>query len=91
MINKTNIVIVVAFSNRQVGCSSQRSKMKSLACKDMGMDCDFVATGNTVEEVKQKAMAHAQVVHADILKTMSSPAQMAEMQKTMDKIIKQTA
>jgi len=28
-------------------------------------------------EVKAKAMAHAQIVHADILKTMSSPAQMA--------------
>jgi len=30
------------------------------ACRDMGMDCDFVATGSTVDEVKAKAMAHAQ-------------------------------
>ena len=65
--------------------------MKSLACKDLGMQCDFVATGNTVEEVKQKAMVHAQKVHADILKTMSSPEQMAEMNKTMDKMIKEIA
>jgi predicted small metal-binding protein len=66
-------------------------KMKSLACRDLGMDCDYISTGNTVEDVKQKAMAHAQVVHADVLKTMTSPAQMAEMQKLMDKMIKQTA
>jgi len=59
-----------------------------LACRDMGMDCDFVATGSTVEEVKSKAMAHAQAVHADVLKTMSSPAQMAAMDKQMESIIK---
>jgi predicted small metal-binding protein len=66
--------------------------MKSLACKDMGMDCNFVATANTEEEVKQKAIVHAQKVHADIFKSMSStPAQMAEMQKAMNKAIKQLA
>ena len=57
-----------------------------LECRDLGMDCDFVATGSTVDEVK--AMAHAQIVHADILKTMSSPAQMAAMEKQMESVIK---
>jgi predicted small metal-binding protein len=52
-----------------------------LECKDLGMDCDYVVTGKTVEEVAQKAMVHAQRVHADVLKTMSTPAQMAEMEK----------
>ena len=65
--------------------------MNSLACKDMGMDCNFVATGSTADDVKKKSMVHAQKVHADVLKTMSSPAQMAEMQKMMDKAVKQTA
>ena len=46
------------------------------------------ATGSTVDEVKTKAMAHAQIVHADILKTMSSPAQMAAMEKQMESVIK---
>jgi len=58
------------------------------ACRDMGMDCDFVATGSTVQEVKAKAMAHAQAVHADFLKTLSSPAQMAAMEKQMESAIK---
>ena len=57
-------------------------------CRDMGMDCDFVATGNTVAEVKAKAMAHAQVVHADMLKTLSSPAQMAAMEQQLQSVIK---
>jgi predicted small metal-binding protein len=63
--------------------------MKSFACKDLGVDCNFVATGSTVEEVKQKAMAHAQVAHKELLKTMAAtPAQAAEMDKAMTMAIK---
>jgi len=45
--------------------------MLKFACKDIGVDCDFVARGETVEEVKEKAFAHAGVVHAEILKSMT--------------------
>jgi predicted small metal-binding protein len=70
-------------------CAQQKGEVKmQFACRDMGMDCNFVATGSTVEEVKQKAMAHAQVVHADVLKTMSTPAQMAQMEKQLESVIK---
>ncbi|MCL5958846.1 MAG: DUF1059 domain-containing protein [Chloroflexi bacterium] len=63
--------------------------MLQFACKDMGMGFDdgFVATGATVEEVKQKAMEHAQEKHADMLKSMS-PEQMAEMDKKLESLIK---
>jgi predicted small metal-binding protein len=38
--------------------------MFSLNCKDMGQaDCEFVATGETKEEVMQKAAAHAMEKH----------------------------
>jgi len=38
--------------------------MYSLSCKDMGQaDCDFVATGETKEEVLQKAGEHAMSAH----------------------------
>lgn len=53
-----------------------------------GMDCDQVITGGTVEEVAQKAMAHAQEKHADVLKTMTSPVQMAQMQQQLQAAIK---
>ena len=37
--------------------------MKMLACRDMGADCDFQATGDSVEEVMQKAGQHAAEAH----------------------------
>jgi predicted small metal-binding protein len=32
---------------------------KVLKCRDVGVDCDFVARGQTVEEVLKKAKEHA--------------------------------
>jgi predicted small metal-binding protein len=32
---------------------------KILRCRDVGVDCDFVARGGTVEEVMEKAKDHA--------------------------------
>ena len=32
---------------------------KVLNCRDVGVDCDFVARGATVEEVLEKAKEHA--------------------------------
>ncbi len=52
--------------------------MLKFACKDLGIDCSFTATGATVEEVKQKALAHGQSVHKDLLAKMT-PKQLAEM------------
>ena len=37
--------------------------MKKLACRDVGIDCDFVAEGETTEEVLQKGMEHAKTSH----------------------------
>ena len=57
--------------------------MLKFACKDAGVECDFVATGETVDEVKQNAFAHAQVVHADLLSQMNEE-QMAQLTQTLD-------
>ncbi len=57
--------------------------MLKFACKDAGVDCEFVATGNTVEEVKQAAFAHAEVAHKAILKSMT-PEQLEELAKTVE-------
>lgn len=46
--------------------------MKSVSCKDMGgMNCTFVATGQTAQEVKDRMWAHASESHQDILSAMS--------------------
>lgn len=61
--------------------------MLTFACKDTGVDCDFVATGETVEEVKEKTFAHAGVVHAELLKSMTEE-QLAELTRTVEANIK---
>ncbi len=61
--------------------------MLKFACKDVGVDCDFVATGATVEELQKKTFEHASVAHADLLKGMSE-AQMAEMARAVEASIK---
>ncbi len=53
----------------------------------MGMDCSHVVTGNTVQEVKQKALKHAQEAHADVLQN-ATPQQMDEMDKLMESKIR---
>ncbi|HEX9754982.1 MAG TPA: DUF1059 domain-containing protein [Gemmatimonadales bacterium] len=36
---------------------------KVLYCRDLGMDCDFVARGETDDEILRKAEEHAERVH----------------------------
>jgi predicted small metal-binding protein len=36
---------------------------KQLRCRDVGMNCDFEAHGNTEEEVLQQASTHARTAH----------------------------
>lgn len=36
---------------------------KVLRCRDVGMDCDFVARADTEEELLQKAAEHAATEH----------------------------
>jgi len=55
--------------------------MKQLSCKDMGTNCDFVATGNTADEVKKKMMDHAMM--EDMMANMNEQKK-GEMMKMMD-------
>lgn len=61
--------------------------MFSYACRDLGVDCDFVVTAESVEEVKKATFAHAGVVHQDELAGMT-PEQLAELEKAVDGAIK---
>ena len=38
--------------------------MKRLACRDVGLDCEFVMDGSTEEDILNKANDHAWKVHA---------------------------
>jgi predicted small metal-binding protein len=36
---------------------------KSISCRDVGLDCDFHAQADTMEELMQKCSAHAKSDH----------------------------
>ncbi len=37
--------------------------MKAVNCRDVGMDCDFEARGETVDEVMEQCQIHASTDH----------------------------
>jgi len=41
----------------------KRASMKTLSCRDVGVACDWVGKGKTVEEVMAKAKEHAKKAH----------------------------
>ena len=41
-----------------------KETMKRLACRDVGLDCEFVMDGSTEEDILNKANDHAWKVHA---------------------------
>ena len=60
--------------------------MEKFACKNLGIDCDFVATGATKEDVMKKAMDHGNVVHAGMMKDMTKEQMAGFAQKLEDSI-----
>jgi predicted small metal-binding protein len=61
--------------------------MLSFACKDVGIQCGFVATGATKDEVLRKAMQHGETAHSDLMKKMTKE-QAAKFAKDIDAAIK---
>lgn len=61
--------------------------MKTLACRDLGTDCDFVARGNTPEEVRNNMLNHAKMEHKEMMDNMSNKER-NEMMKKMDSMMK---
>jgi len=47
---------------------------KTISCRDVGVDCDFVATGETEQEILQKCSEHARTTH----NMNELPAELAE-------------
>ncbi len=52
---------------------------KRLSCRDVGVDCDFVACGKSEEEIFQKAAEHARTDHnmSEIPKELRDKARLA--------------
>jgi predicted small metal-binding protein len=50
----------------------------TLACRDFGTSCPYVARGETIDEVVQDAMKHAKEVHNYTDEQLSDPKTIAE-------------
>ncbi len=61
--------------------------MQKFSCKDLGIQCDFVATGATKDEVLRKAMQHGNTVHADMMKKLTKE-QAAKFTRDLEASIK---
>ncbi len=61
--------------------------MMSFACKDVGIQCGFVTTGATKDEVLRKAMQHGETAHADMMKKLTKE-QAAKFAKDIEAAIK---
>jgi predicted small metal-binding protein len=59
--------------------------MLKFECKELGTNCSYVAQGDSLDEVKKNAMAHAQTVHKDWL-AKKSPQEKADLDKTLTRM-----
>ena len=57
----------------------------SLACKDAGVACEFVATGETEEEVLAKGAKHVKEVHGYTDEQVNDPKFLEESRKLIKK------
>ena len=64
--------------------------MNEIGCRAMGVDCNFVAKGNTNEEVKKVLWSHAEKSHAEVVKSLTTDKR-REMDATMDALLKKSA
>lgn len=59
--------------------------MKEITCKSLGSEnCDFVAKGETADELKQQMIAHAMQDHPDFLNNMSEEEKAKKMKMLDD-------
>ena len=56
--------------------------MFSLSCRDLGHDCDFVATAETDEQVRKLLYVHAALAHPEVEETLT-PSQARELDRQM--------
>jgi len=57
----------------------------TLACRDAEVDCDFVARGETEEEVLQNASKHVKEVHGFTDEQLNDPKFLEESKKIIKK------
>ena len=58
----------------------------TIACRDAGIACDFVAKGETEEQVLEEGMKHVKAVHGYIDEQVADPKFIAENKKLIKQV-----
>ena len=58
----------------------------TLACRDLGSDCPYVARGETIDEVVQEAMKHAKEVHGYTDEQLNDPKMIEETKAAIKEV-----
>ena len=53
------------------------------SCKDMGLNCLYVAKGQTLEEVTKMAIEHVLEKHTDDFNSLKSPEEIEKMKQAL--------
>lgn len=62
--------------------------MKTISCKDNGINCPFVAKGTTADEAAKNLMHHAEKSHRNELKKMQDTMSEAQIMEKMRSVVK---
>lgn len=62
--------------------------MKTLACKDMGMDCPWVGKAETADELVKMAKEHAMADHKEYWDNTMSKMSDEDIKATMEPMMK---
>jgi hypothetical protein len=54
----------------------------------MGIECNFVASGSSIDEIKKKSMLHLKEQHAHLIDADWTPAQMSDLDRMVEAKIK---
>ena len=58
----------------------------TLACRDLGGDCPYVARGETIDEVVQDGMKHAKEVHGYTDEQLNDPKMIEETKAAIKEV-----
>ena len=58
----------------------------TLACRDLGGDCPYVARGETIDEVVQDGMKHAKEVHGYTDEQLNEPKMIEETKAAIKEV-----
>ncbi|MDR3575985.1 MAG: DUF1059 domain-containing protein [Anaerolineaceae bacterium] len=66
-----------------MGMPTEEAMLIRYSCKDMGLNCLFVAKGQTLEEVTRQAIDHVLQNHTNDFNSLQSPEEIEKMKQAL--------